>query len=429
MSSNNHYHEDMLSVEEAKEAILKEFSVLNTENISLLNCMEMILAEDITSTINIPPLNNSAMDGYAVLTEDLKDSELNHVELDIIDSVSAGEIPQKKITSGKTIRIMTGAPIPDGANAVVPFEDTDELERREKGKDINKILIKSKISHFENIRKKGEDIFKGSDVLSKGTLIKPAHIGVAASLGLAHLPVIRRPIVSIISTGNELQQPGTKLPKGKIYNSNAYSIASLVQLYGGIPKIIGISRDELDELKNILLLAMKGSDLVVTSAGVSKGDYDVVKDALKDMGKMSLWSVRMRPAKPLAFGTLEFKSNKVPHLGLPGNPVSAMVAFIQFGRPAMQIMMGRELSPIPTIKAILDNEIQNFDKRRVYSRVFVYKDNNNLYHAKTTGNQSSGVLTSMSMANGLAICPEYTDRIDKGEVVNVEMFDWPEVIL
>ena len=173
---------------------------------------------------------------------------------------------------------------------------------------------------------------------------------------------------------------------------------------------------------------MEGSDLVVTSAGVSKGDYDVVKDALKDMGKMSLWSVRMRPAKPLAFGTLEFKSNKVPHLGLPGNPVSAMVAFIQFGRPAIQIMMGKELSPIPRIKAILDNEIENFDKRRVYSRVLVYKDENNLYHAKTTGNQSSGVLTSMSMANGLAICPEYTDRIDKGEFVNVEMFDWPEVI-
>ena len=131
MSSNNHYHEDMLSVEEARDAILKEFSVLDSENISLLNCMEMILAEDITSTINIPPLNNSAMDGYAVLAEDLKDSELNHVELDIIDSVSAGEIPRKKITTGKTIRIMTGAPIPDGANAVVAFEDTDEIERRE----------------------------------------------------------------------------------------------------------------------------------------------------------------------------------------------------------------------------------------------------------------------------------------------------------
>ena len=139
MSSNNHYHEDMLSVEEARDAILKEFSVLETENISFLYCMEMVLAEDITSTINIPPLNNSAMDGYAVIAEDLKNPELNHVELDIIDSVSAGEIPQKTITTGKTIRIMTGAPIPDGANAVVPFEETDELERREKGKDTNKI--------------------------------------------------------------------------------------------------------------------------------------------------------------------------------------------------------------------------------------------------------------------------------------------------
>ena len=163
------HHESMIDVEDALSKILSVFSPLSTQESDILRTNGMVLAEDVISEINIPPLDNSAMDGYAVLAEDLRDSTLNHVELDIIDSVSAGEIPQKKITSGKTIRIMTGAPIPDGANAVVPFEDTDELERREKGKDINKILIKSKISHFENIRKKGEDIFKGSHVLSKGT--------------------------------------------------------------------------------------------------------------------------------------------------------------------------------------------------------------------------------------------------------------------
>ncbi|MBI21089.1 MAG: molybdopterin molybdenumtransferase MoeA [Chloroflexi bacterium] len=424
MRFKGHYHEDMLTVEEAREKILLEFRELELSYVSIVESFGMTLADDIVSTVNIPPLDNSAMDGYALVSGNTKNN--NFVEMDVIGSISAGEIPNKQITPGKTIRIMTGAPIPYGADSVVPFEDTDEIERKNSGKLSNKITIKIKVKPGENIRLKGEDIISGSKALYKGTTVRSSEIGVAASLGLTHLPVIRRPVVSIISTGNELQSPGTKLSKGKIYNSNAFSIASLVNSYGGIPKIIGIAGDNINELEKVLYSAMEDADLVVTSAGVSKGDYDVVKDVLANIGKMSLWSVKMRPAKPLAFGVLKSKSKKVPHLGLPGNPVSAMVAFIQFGRPVIQKMMGKELFPIPRINAILDDTITNFDGRRVYSRVKVYKTQKGIYRAKSTGSQSSGVLTSMSLANGFAICPEFTDKIKKGQTVQVEMFDWAE---
>jgi len=239
---------------------------------------------------------------------------------------------------------------------------------------------------------------------------------------------VRRPVVAIVSTGDELLEPGEAHQPGKIYNSNAFSIAAMVSRYGGVPKIMGIARDTVESLEAALEEAMN-SDLVVTSAGVSKGDYDVVKDVLSSRGEIALWSVRMRPAKPLAFGVLEDEDgSKVPHLGLPGNPVSAMVAFEQFGRSALRLMMGKPETAKQTVDALMDDPIMNHDGRRVYARVQVYKDEQGGYRARSTGNQSSGVLSSMALANGLAICPDDIGMIDVGESARVELLDWPDDI-
>ena len=223
-------------------------------------------------------------------------------------------------------------------------------------------------------------------------------------------------------------QPGDEPEPGKIFNSNAFSIAAMVKRYGGVPKILGIAKDTIESLTAALEEALD-ADLVVTSAGVSKGDYDVVKDVLSSKGEIALWSVRMRPAKPLAFGVLDRKDGtKVPHLGLPGNPVSAMVAFEQFGRSAIRLMMGKPEVEKPSVEAIMDDPIRNHDGRRVYARVQVYKDESGAYRAKSTGNQSSGVMSSMSLANGLAICHDDIGMIDAGEIAKVEMLDWPDDI-
>ena len=242
---------------------------------------------------------------------------------------------------------------------------------------------------------------------------------------MATVPVIRRPVVAVLATGDELLEPGEPHRPGKIYNSNNFSVAASVKTCGGIPSVIGVARDTESSVEEALERALD-ADLIITTAGVSKGDYDFVKDVLARRGEIALWSVRMRPAKPLAFGALDAPDGRrVPHLGLPGNPVSAMVAFEQFARPAIRKMMGKAMAPRPTVQAVLDDPLSNFDGRRVYARVVVYRENGE-YRARLTGNQSSGVLTSMAQANGLAICPDDRARLEAGETATVQMLDWPE---
>jgi molybdopterin molybdotransferase len=231
----------------------------------------------------------------------------------------------------------------------------------------------------------------------------------------------------VLATGDELETTGTPLSGGKIYDSNSFSVAASVVASGGIPRILGIARDNLADL-NAKLEAAAGSDLVVTSAGVSKGDYDIVKDVLNERGEMNFWSVRMRPAKPLAFGHLNDSGGKdIPLLGLPGNPVSAMVAFEMFARPAIRTMLGRKTTSRPMVEGVLTAAIRNDDGRRVYARVEVeLKDGK--YQATPTGPQGSNILTSMSRANGLAICPEDEPRKDAGDLVQIIMLDWNEEV-
>ena len=426
--SHRHYGEAMLSVEDAMERILRYFHTLPTESKPLLDALGQTLAEDARANHDIPPLDNSAMDGYAIQAADVRGASADTpVTLRVVGAVAAGELPSQAVMPGTTVRIMTGAPVPQGADAIVPFEDTDETERRAAGASLNEIAVRYAVSVGDDIRPAGQDVERGQLVLNKGALLRPSEIGVLASLGYETVRVIRRPIVAILATGDELLEPGEPHQPGKIYDSNTYGIAASVIRCGGIPKLLGIARDNLTSM-NAKLLEGLDADMLITSAGVSKGDYDMVKDVLAQRGKIDFWSVRMRPAKPLAFGALNAPDGRqVPHLGLPGNPVSALVAFEQFGRAAIRRMLGRPDAPKPTISAVLDEPILNTDNRRVYARAVVRRQND-AYHAELTGDQSSNLLTSMARANGLAICPEDLPRKDAGEVVEVQMLDWTEEV-
>ncbi len=428
MQSNSNTH-DMLSVEEARERILALVPVLEPEERPLLQTLGQVLAEDVAAAFNIPPWDNSAMDGYAVRRQDLLGaSQGTPAILRVIGTVAAGQWPQEQVRPGTAVRIMTGAPIPPGADSVVPFEDTDELDRKAQSRSQEEVAILKEPRPGAYVRRAAEDMRQGELVLSKGTVLKSSHIGVLASLGYATVQVVRRPQVSILATGDELLSPVEPLQPGKIYDSNSYSVAALVTRSGGVPKVLGIARDNLESLNRMLDDGLS-ADMLITSAGVSKGDYDMVKDVLAERGEIAVWSVRMRPAKPLAFGVLRGRGGRpVPHLGLPGNPVSAMVAFEELGRPALLKMMGRKDLAKPVIEAILEDPIVNEDGRRVFARAIVTK-RNGTYYARLTGPQGSNILTSMTRANGLAICPEDVQVMEKGQRVQVEMLDWDEDVV
>ncbi|MHC3130336.1 MAG: molybdopterin molybdotransferase MoeA [Candidatus Bathyarchaeota archaeon] len=419
----------MISVEEAQRRILGCVQALEPEKKPILDCLGQVLAINIYSPIDIPPLDNSAMDGYAVQAEDTCGaSNSSPIVLAVISEVAAGCIPNREVKAGTAIRIMTGAALPKGADAVAQFEDTDEATRKTRGDSSSWIGILRQVERGLNVRHKGEDIAKGTLVLEEGRVLRPAEIGVLASLGHSWTKVIRRPVISVLATGDELIDIDQPLPLGKIYNSNTYTIAAQVLRYGGIPKILGIGRDSIQSLTEKIDEGLN-TDMLITSGGVSLGDYDVVKDVLAKRGEITLWTVCMKPGKPSAFGVLSKKEDggerRVPHLGLPGNPVSSMVTFEQFARPAILKMMGKNNFAKPTIQAVIEDDIKNTDGRRVYTRVIVTKRGGQ-YHARPTGPQGSGILTSMAKANGLAIIPENSKGVKAGDMVQVQMLDWSE---
>ena len=428
---HRHVEQDMLSVEEAYERIMSSFSPLEPVVIPILDTLGHVLAEDIGSPLDLPPMANSGMDGYAVRRDDIINASPGDPrQLKVIGLVAAGQLPSQTVLSGTAVRIMTGAPVPDGADTVVPFEETDEVHRRKAGLPLEEVAILADLPLGCNVRPAGEDVGKGQLVLEAGTLIRPPEVGVMASLGMEKAKVTRSPVVSILATGDELVPMGAALEGGKIYDSNSFAVAASVVACGGIPKPLGIAKDDLGDLHR-KLEATAGSDLIITSAGVSKGDYDIVKDVLTQRGDMNFWSVRMRPAKPLAFGHLRSgngdNGKSVPLLGLPGNPVSAMVAFEMFARPAIRVMLGRKRLPRPVVEGVLTGPIHNADGRRVYARVEV-RWRNGIYYATPTGPQGSNILTSMSRANGLAICPENLSSKKAGERIRIIMLDWNEEV-
>ena len=413
----------MISVEEASAKILSSVSVLESEKKPLLDCIGQVLAEDVYAPFDVPAHDNSAMDGYAVKAESIKGASLKSPKvLKVVGEIAAGHVSNKKVKPGTAARIMTGAFIPEGADVVVPFEDTDETDRSQNGTSKDEIGVHISLARGCNIRPKGEDISSGELVLTKGKLLRPAEIGVLASLGQSSVSVIRRPVVGILATGDEVTELGQNLPEGKIYNSNSYSLAAQVINYGGVPRLLGVAPDDVEQLTAAIRVGLE-CDLLVTSGGVSLGDYDIVKEVLAAKGKVDFWTVRMKPGKPLAFGMFKRKDGKeVPHLGLPGNPVSSMITFEVFARPAIFKMMGRDDSAKQNVKAIMEDSVQNKDGRRIFTRVVVSKRNGK-YFARVTGPQGSGILTSMARANGLAIIPESTTEVKPGDTVEVMMLD------
>ena len=415
----------MISVEQALEKVLSYFHELDAEDVRLLHALGRVLAEDVYSDVDIPPVDNAAMDGYALQAQSTVGASRSSPRvLRVTGQAAAGHATTRQVVAGAAIRIMTGAPVPKGADSVVRFEDTDEDTRKSRGQPLTEIGIVCQAEPGLNIRRAGEDIARGSLVLKKGTALRPQEIGVLASLGRKAAAVVRRPVVAILATGDELVELGKPLPSGKIYSSNTYSLAAQVVRYGGIPKILGIARDNVRSLETKIGQAAD-ADLLITSAGVSVGDYDIVKDVLARQGEISFWTVRMKPGKPLAFGLLRVGNRTIPHLGLPGNPVSSMITFEQFARPAILKMLGRKNLDKPCVRARSESEIKNTDGRRIFARVRVSRQNGQ-YQARLVGPQGSGVLMSMAQANGLMIVPEAVSSVRAGDEVVVQMLDWDE---
>jgi len=399
-------------IEEALKTVLKNLSPLETEEVRLTEALNRILAEDIYSDIDIPLLDNSAMDGYALRAQDASGaSKTKPVILKVIEDLRAGYLATHKVGKNQAIRIMTGASVPKGADSVIMVEFT-EKDTEEKVK----IFRESKLG--DNIRKKSEDIKNGELVLSSCLRLNSAHIGVLASLGKATIKVIRRPKVAILATGDEVIDIDEKLELGKLRSSNTYTLYNQVIECGGVPKNLGIARDKPDELQAKIEQGLD-CDIILTSGGVSVGDYDLVKFILAKMGTdIKFWKVAMRPGKPLAFGLIK----GIPIFGLPGNPVSSMISFEVFVRPALLKLLSQKEDVRKEVDAVLEEDITKKKGLRYFLRAQTHWDKG-IYLTKTTGAQGSGILKSMSLANSLIILPEEEEHVKKGTRVTVRFLD------
>ncbi len=383
----------MLSVEEARQQMLDTIPVLPTEKLGILDCAGYVLAEALHATENIPPFDNSAMDGFALRSADVQQaSKENPVALSVVETIAAGYEPEKHVSSRQTSRIMTGAMMPNGADAVVMQEMTELIG--------DEVKIFESVEKNENVRFTGESVQQGDCVMSPGKVLRPPEISMLASLNCAEVTVHQKPTVAIVSTGDELTPIGQPLTPGKIRDSNRYGIYAQVQSAGGIPVDMGIAPDDEVETEHIFREALTKADALITSGGVSVGEHDVVKNVLTKLGKMNFWRVAMKPGKPQVYGFIDGK----PIFGLPGNPVSSLVVFELFVRPALLKMAGHTDLLRPTFKAVLATDVTNRDGRVNYMRAILTKQNGE-FIAKTTGPQGSGILHSLVLANGLITIP------------------------
>ena len=401
----------MISVEEARNKILDAVSPLELEKVSILDALGRVIGEDIYAGRAIPPKDNSAMDGYALRAGDTGGaSAKSPVHFAVVENIPAGAIPQKRVGSGEAARIMTGAPIPEGADAVIRMEDAWEKDAR--------VAICVEARQGQNIRRAGEDVRKGEHVIPRGEIIRAAEGGMLASLGRSFIFVHQRPLVAIVATGDELADIDEPPSDWKIVSSNTYSLAALVRECGAVPLQIGIALDNREDLLKKFRAAMR-ADLIVSSGGVSVGDYDLVKKIMQEVGNaMQFWQVAMKPGRPLAFGLLE----AVPAVGLPGNPVSTMVSFEQFVRPAILKMLGHNNLFRRTVQARLEKGIEKRAGIRHFVRARIRRDGEG-YTVVATGEHGSGILKPMVRANGLIILPEEAATVRQGDTVTVQLRD------
>ena len=397
-----------LSVDEALERILARVRTLEPVSIELLDALGATLAEDAVADRDVPPFRNSAMDGYAVIAADVANAPAT---LRVVGEIAAGGMPSRPIVRGEAMRIMTGAPLPDGSDTIVRVEDTDNRT------DNVTVTVATKAG--TSVRAAGEDLKRGETILRNGTVLRAAEIGVLATIGRKSVRAIGRPRVAVLSTGDELVELDASIGPGQIRDANRYSLASAARAMGATPVPLGIVRDTADDLRRALRDAATKADVIVTSGGVSVGDHDHVKPVVDELGSMDFWSIAIRPGRPLAFGEIDGKLI----FGLPGNPVSSLLGFELFVRPALLKMAGRRLLQRPRVTATLDDTLDTPPGLRFFARG-VYDPAANT--VRTTGPQGSGILRSMALANCFIDVPDTIQHLDRGASVTVIRTDLPE---
>jgi molybdopterin molybdotransferase len=405
----------MLTVAAASERILAEIRQLDAESVPLRRALGRVCAEDISATVTMPPWSNSSMDGYAVRSADITPvMSGKRVTLRVVATIAAGEFAPRPLKRGEAMRIMTGAPVPEGADSVIRKEHTDGGAK--------KVEIREAVDVWKNIRPAGEDYQRGDVLAKRGVLIRPGLLGVLASSGISKVRAFRRPRVAIISSGDELvdiDEFDDVIAQRRIVSSNSYTLEALTRVAGGIPVDLGIAADTKASLKRKLEGA-RDCDLIVTSAGVSVGDLDHTRNVFAELGgEQKFWKVKMRPGAPLAFGMLK----DIPWLGVSGNPVSAMVSFELFVRPALRKMQGHAALFRRTVTVTLEEEVKTGARLTHFLRAIVRRTNDGTLVARLTGQQSSGMLTSMVKANALLIVPETSPKVAAGSQLHALMLD------
>jgi len=401
----------MISVDEARSIVLSHTLPMGLEKVDLLTSLGRVIGEEIIAPFNIPPWDNSAMDGYAVRFEDIKNACFDEpTQLKVIEELPAGFLPKKQVGPMQATHIMTGAPIPQGADTIVRKEDTSSS-----GDNVHILVPPDK---GENIRLAGENVMRGDKVIQARTVIRPPHVGMLASCAKSFISVYQVPTVAILSTGDEVIDIDGKKNSSKIINSNTYSLAAQVKECGALPRMLGITRDDKREIAAKITQGLS-ADVILTTGGVSVGEYDFVKDVLEEMsGEIKFWKVAMRPGKPTTFGLIADKLI----FGLPGNPVSCMVCFEQFVRPALLKKMGHKHLFRPQVEAVLVDDVKTKKDLRFFIRVRLgFREG--VLCATTTGEQGSGILKSMVQANGLMVVTEDKNEIKAGEKVSVQVLD------
>ncbi len=390
--------------EDARRLILQQAPTLGVERVMLLNAPGRILAEEVVAPCDLPPYDVSAMDGYAVHAAGCQAG----TSLKVTGFIPAGGRPAPVVTSGCAVKIMTGAPVPAGCDAVVPVEETEETSGR--------VHLLAPIAPGQHIRLRGEDVARGDLVIPAGSLIRPPEISMLASLGRLTVPVYRRARVAIVSTGDELVEPGVALEPGQIVNSNAFSLAAAVQECGGEPVLLGIARDDWQSHEQLFRAGLQ-CDALITSAGVSTGDRDLVREVLEALGVQQLfWKIAMKPGGPTAFGV----KGEVPVFSLPGNPVSTMVTFEELVRPALLRMMGHRRVIRPLLKGVLQEDLRKGGDKMHFLRVQVRVEEGR-YLVSTAGDQRTGTLRTMVQASALALLPQEATFLPAGSEVDFHL--------
>jgi len=402
----------MLSVTEARKRILSHFDPLATETVPLIDCTGRVLAADIAAAHEFPLFDNSSMDGFAIHSADSTTAAASRVTLRVVADIPAGSAPKVALTEGEAARIMTGAQLPDGADAVIPVEDTDFDSRAAGAPAPKTVSFDRTVKMGENVRRRGMDLHAGDIVLKKGRILKPQDLGLLAMLGFEKVEAFKKPRVALLSSGDELLEAGAKLEDGKIRDSNSYTLAALIESAGAQVVRLGVAKDTRQSVTALLEKAAHDQvDLILSSAGVSVGAFDFIKEVIESQGNLEFWRVNMRPGKPLAFGSYR----GINFIGLPGNPVSAFVGFEVFVRAAIAKLSGRSEGIRRTVHVRCKEQMES-DGRESYLRAKIHEENG-LFYAKLTGHQGSGNLLSLVQADALLIIPAGVKCVPAGQEV------------